>query len=225
MTYKYFEVRREIYNKCSGKEVKKVRSFSDMKRLFKWSYWGMLILMFMAAAAFVVLAVALPGTLYYLIPIPVVFFVPIILEFSCDKIYNTDERNRELSEAKESYMQYIQGIKNVLESCGIDSIKKQDALREECISRLEHQANPYNAVKDKTYNMLIGIPLGALVSSVIYKNESGTEIAQIAGLIMFGLLLMGIIKTFKTLTYYSDGHFKDRYLLEVLNEIRYHQEL
>ncbi len=40
MTYKYREVRREVYNRCSGKAPKKYRSFSRMKKLFKKKLLG-----------------------------------------------------------------------------------------------------------------------------------------------------------------------------------------
>ena len=54
--------------------------------------------------------------------------------------------------------------------------------------------------------------------------DYSAALAQIVGLIMFGLLIIGFSKAFKTLAYYSDGHFKDRYLLEVLNELEYAED-
>ena len=74
------------------------------------------------------------------------------------------------------------------------------------------------------YNILIGVPIGAIVSAIMYENNNSAALTQIVGLIMFGLLIIGFSKAFKTLTYYSDGHFKDRYLLEALNELEYAED-
>lgn len=68
--------------------------------------------------------------------------------------------------------------------------------------------------------MLIGVPLGSIVSTIMYANGGSIVAAQIL-IIIFGLIVIGVSRAFKTLTYYSDGHFKDRYLLEVLNELEY----
>lgn len=78
-----------------------------------------------AMIAVVLLAVFAPGKPYYLIPVPIAFLIQIILEFRCDKIYNAEERNRELAEMKGAYEQYIQEIKEVLNACGIDSPKSE----------------------------------------------------------------------------------------------------
>lgn len=181
----------------------------------------MLAVLVGAMIAFVLLAVFAPGKPYYFIPIPIAFLIQIIVEFRCDKIYNAEERNRELTEIKGAYEQYIQGIKEVLNSCGIDSPQKRKALQAECKASLEKQAKPYNAVSSNAYNMLIGVPLGAIVSAIMYANGDRTVVAQILSVIILGLIVIGVSRAFKTLTYYSDGHFKDRYLLEVLNELEY----
>lgn len=224
MTHKYFEVRREVYSKCFDKALKKNRSFNEMKKLFKKSYWAMLAVLICSMVAFVLLAFFIPEKPYYFIPVPVVFLVPIILEFSCEKIYNAGERNRELTEAKGAYEQYIQELKAVLSSCGIDSSHKRKALKSECMASLEKQAKPYNTISANAYNILIGIPIGAIVSAIMYENNDSAALTQIVGLIMVGLLIIGFSKAFKALTYYSDGHFKDRYLLEVLNELEYAED-
>lgn len=173
-----------------------------------------------AMIALVLFAVFAPGKPYYLIPVPIAFLIQIILEFRCDKIYNAEERNRELAEMKGAYEQYIQEIKEVLNACGIDSPKKRKALQVECKASLEKQAKPYNVVSSNAYSMLIGVPLGAIISTIMYANGDSIVAAQIL-IIIFGLIVIGVSRAFKTLTYYSDGHFKDRYLLEVLNELEY----
>lgn len=39
MTYKYYDVRRDIYNECSDKSLKKFRTFKEMRKLFKLKFW------------------------------------------------------------------------------------------------------------------------------------------------------------------------------------------
>lgn len=224
ITYKYLEVRREIYNKCSNKALKRIRSFSDMKKLFKQSLWVMLSILVAAMVAFVLLAVFFPKKTYYLIPVPITFLVPIIFEFRCEKFYNEKERNHELAEIKDAYEHYIQEIKTVLDFCGINSSQKRHALKAECKANLEKHAKPYNAIISNAYSILVGIPLGAIVSAIIYANSSDTAVVQMIAMIMFGLIVIGFCKMHKMLAYYSDGYFKDRYLLEILDELEYAED-
>lgn len=221
MTYKYYEVRREVYDKCSDKTLKRTRSFKDLKRLFKWYAWVIMALLLVSMIAFIILVYVFPGKPYYLIPCAAAFTVTAIWEFHSERIYNAGERYRELEEVKHNYLQYIRNVKGVLDSCGIDSREKLDALKKECNARLDSHTKPYKSVSSTTYNMLVSVPLGAVVSSIIYRNSGDTAVAQIVGLLMFGLMIIGICKGFKALSFYADGYFKDRYLLEVLNELDY----
>lgn len=221
MTYKYYEVRREVYDKCSDKTLKRTRSFKDLRKLFKWNAWVIMSLLPVSMIAFIILVYAFPEKPYYLIPCAAAFIVTAIWEFRSERIYNADQRYRELEEVNHNYLQYIRNIKGVLSSCGIDSREQLDALKNECNARLDSHGKPYKSVSSTTYNMLISVPLGAVVSSIIYRNSGDAAVAQIVGLLMFGLMIIGICKGFKALSFYADGYFKDRYLLEVLNELDY----
>lgn len=221
MTYKYFEVRREIYEKCSDKALKGTRSFNQIKKLFTKFVWVMFAVVAAAMIALVLLMIFIPEKPFYLIPAVVMFLASIILEFSGEKIYNSEERRREIEKGKEVYAQYIQELQTAFESCGINSPSKRKALKAECEASLEKQAKPYNIVSSNVYSMLIGIPLGALISAIMRENNDNAMIVQIIGLITLGLLVIGLIKVLKTVMYYSDGCFKDRHLLEALNELEY----
>lgn len=177
-----------------------------------------------AMIAFVLLAVFFPKKPYCLISVPVALLIPIILEFRCEKIYNEEERKQELAEAKGAYEHYIQEIKTVLNSCGIDSAQKRKALKAECKTNLEKQAKPYSTIISNVYSTLIGVPLGAIISAIIYANSNDTAIVQIIGMIMFGLIIIGLCKAHKILLYYSEGYFKDRYLFEILDELEYTED-
>lgn len=221
MTYKYYDVRREVYDKCSDKTLKRTRSFKDLRKLFKWYAWVIMSLWLVFMITFIILVYVLPGKPYYLIPCAAAFTVTAIWEFRSERIYNAGERYRELEEVQKNYLQYIRNVKGVLNACDIDSREKLDALKKECNARLDSHTKPYKSVSSTTYNMLVSVPLGAVVSSIIYRNSGDAAVAQIVGLLMFGLMIIGFCKVFKALTFYADGYFKDRYLLEVLNELDY----
>lgn len=221
MTLKYQEVRREVFSNCFGKGPKKYRSFNDIKRVYKGSFWVLPLIMIASIFGFYCLVTFAPDKPYFLIPVLAPFAVSIVFEVSCDKLYNAEERKRELTEIKDSYETYIQNLKTVLSSCGIDSAKKRENLKIECKACLEKQAKPYNSVSSKASNMLIAVPLGAIISAIIYNNSDSSAIAQIVLLIFVGATIIGCCKLFKILSYYSDGYFKDRYLLDALSELEY----
>lgn len=44
MTYKYYDIRREIYENCSDEPLRKFRTFTEMKKVFKIKFWAVFIL-------------------------------------------------------------------------------------------------------------------------------------------------------------------------------------
>ena len=78
------------------------------------------------------------------------------------------------------------------------------------------------SISSKIYDVSIGVPLGSFVSALIFKSSSeDTIIINIFAVILFGLMIIGIVKAVNKLRYYSEGYFKDKYLLEALNELEY----
>lgn len=55
MTQKYYDVRREIYENCSDKSFRRLRTFKEMKKLFKGLQWLMLILMIACAISIIII--------------------------------------------------------------------------------------------------------------------------------------------------------------------------
>lgn len=75
-------------------------------------------------------------------------------------------------------------------------------------------------VGHKTYDLLIGVPLGALISSLIYADKD-TAFVMIVAIVVIGIAIIGGIKIFGLIRFYTDGYFKDRYLLDALDELEY----
>lgn len=223
MTYKYYDIRREIYENCSDKPLKRFRTFSEMKKIFKFKFWIVFILMILCIIAMGILAIVLPNTYWFFIPIGILMLLSFIFEFKGESLYNPIERKKELDEQNECYDEYVNKIVDVLNSNGLYSKNQWKSLKEECKNRLESYEIPYRSIGDKVYNVLIGVPLGALISSLIYKNNETTT-KSIIGLIVIGIVVILFIRMCKKIRFYTDGYFKDNYLMCALSELDYYNE-
>lgn len=224
-TYRYWDIRRDIYEQCSNKALKKYRTFADMRKLFKLSYWLLLVGMLICLIAYIALFFFLPGTFYWLIPVGGTLMLSIIGELFGSRMYNSLERKRELEEHSANLEVYIENIQNTLGGHGITTKDHRDTLRKECEQQLSIHDSRYKSVSSKIFDMLVGVPLGAFISALIYKSE-GADIVidQLFVIVVLGLMIIGVSNILKKITYYSDGHFKDQYLLDVLNELDYLSE-
>ncbi len=129
-----------------------------------------------------------------------------------------DESNAELED-------YIQHIKKVLIANEITTKEQRDVLKSECEKALSVYRENHKSVNAKVFDMLIGVPLGAFISALIYKSESNDILlAQLIGVIILGIAMIGAINILKKIMYYSVGVFKDQYLLNVLNELEYYPD-
>lgn len=187
MTYKYYDVRRDIYNECSDKSLRKFRTFKEMRKLFKSKFWLIFGLMMICLILMGVLSFCLPNKGWYFIPMIIFLILSIISEIQGESLYNSAER------------------------------------KEECKLKLESYENSYKSIGNQIYNILIGVPLGALISSLIYKN-SNAVIKYIIGIISLGIVVIVITKIIKKIAFYTDGYFKDEYLMSALCELDYYSE-
>ena len=68
--------------------------------------------------------------------------------------------------------------------------------------------------------MMIGVPLGALLA-IIIENKDESQINSIIALMIIGALIILTIKALNFIMSISDAVFKDRYLLDAINELEY----
>lgn len=224
-TYRYWDIRRDVYEQCANMTPKKYRTFADMRKLFKLSYWLLLIGMLVCLITYIALFLFLPGTFYWLIPVGGTLMLSIIGELFGSRLYNPLERKREIKEHSANLEVYIENIQTTLSGYGIITKDQRDVLRKECEQQLSIHSTTYKSVSSKVFDMLVGVPLGAFISALIYKSEStNIVISQLFVVVILGLMIIGISNILKKITYYSDGHFKDQYLLDVLNELEYLSE-
>lgn len=221
-TYRYWDIRRDVYEQCASTVPRKYRSLANMRKLFKFSYWFLLIGMLVCLVAFFALFLFLPGTFYWLIPIGGTLILSIIGELFGSRMYNPTERKKENEEHSANLEIYIENIQVTLRRHGIITKDQRDVLRKECEQQLSIHSTNYKAVSSKVFDMLVGVPLGAFISALIYKSEStDIVISQLFVIVILGLMIIGVSNFLKTITHYSDGHFKDQYLLDVLKELDY----
>ena len=220
MTYKYYDVRRDIYESCSDKKLKGFRSWSEIKKLFNTFHWVILIIEIALLVSTIVIYV-LPINYFWCL-MPMILYVPceIIMELKFDPLLNKKARNDEIEKQNIAYKEYIEQIKSVLRKNGIDTVAKRNLLKKECESVLEKYEARYAFVNNKAFDYLIGVPIGALISSLIHK-EMDTLLNMIIAIVFVGVLLIGIVKIVKKIAFYKDGYFKDKQLLDALQEVEY----
>ena len=224
-TYRYWDIRRDVYEQCANMTPKKYRTFANMRKLFKFSYWLLLIGMLACLITYIALFLFLPGTFYWLIPIGGTLMLSIIGELFGSRMYNPLERKKEIQEHSTNLEMYIENILTTLRGHGIITKDQRDVLRKECEQQLSIHSTSYKSVSSKVFDMLVGVPLGAFISALIYKSESADiVVSQLFVVVIIGLMIISVSNILKKITYYSDGHFKDQYLLDVLNELEYLSE-
>ncbi len=223
MTYKYYDVRRDIYNECSDKSLKKFRTFKEMRKLFKLKFWIIFVLMMICLILMGVLSLCLPNKGWYFIPMIILIILSIISEIQGESLYNSAERKEEIDKQGKCYDEYVKNIITVLNSNGLYTKEQWSQLKEECKLKLESHESSYKSIGNQIYNILIGVPLGALISSLIYKN-SDAVVKSIIGIIILGIVCILIIKILKKITFYTDGYFKDEYLMSALCELDYYSK-
>lgn len=224
-TYRYLDVRRDIYEHCSDKQLKKLRTFSEVKRLFKKKYLVLMIILMLLIITGIIINCLLQNKIYLSIALVISVTLLIFTELFEDKTYNPSERKKELDKNSAALEKFIETSKGILKAHHIVTKEQLETLKKECENQLLLHSNNYKTVSNKVFDMLIGVPLGALISALIYKSNSlDVIISQILVVIVVGLTIIAILRFSKIIAFYYYGRFKDQYLLDVLNELEYLSE-
>ena len=224
MTYKYLYIRRAIYEENPAGKFSSNRSLSDMARLFKLPFWIMLGSLLIATISLLIIEILNIKSPFICIPIIVIVLVSVLSQISREKyLYNDSARANELSEKIQDYEQYVSGVWDILRNHGIDTPENVMKLKTECETTLKMHEDKFTKINSRIVDMLIGVPLGALIASIIYADSAAVPEA-IGGIILFGLITLAIIKLIRSINYYSEGYFKDKYLLDAINELDYSEK-
>ena len=221
MTYKYFFIRREMYEKKVNQKLQKGRTFSQILRLYKAPYIIILALLFASILSVIIMLLLGFSDVFILIPMALLVLAFVLFEVPHeDKIYNISEREHEIAERIDDYNEYIRLAGDVLKKYGINTAEKFELLKKECLSQIDKYSNHFSNLNSKIVDMFIGVPLGALIAIVI-ENNNETRIKSILTIIIIGSSLYMIIKVISIILGISETVFKDKYLLDVLTDLEY----
>ena len=218
-TERYFAVRNDIYRRIPT--LNKKRSFQRMKKLFNWGYWILLLLLVISGISISILLYVFPNTFWWFIPVGAIFTITILHEVFGEKLYNPIEREIEIKEREDALERYVESVNSVLEDYYIKTVEQRKILLRECQERIEFYEKKYKSVNSKISNIMIGAPIGTLVSAIIYNTTKEVGLPIITVMVV-GLLIIGVIYVMRKILYYSNGYFKDEYLMKTLKEIEYY---
>ncbi len=221
MTYRYYKIRREIFEDDSEKPLKKFRSGSDLKELFKPFHWIVFSLMIASLIAIIIISIFVTNKLWNAVPLLIIILLTDLWDYKAEKFYNKDARKKELISIDCDYENYLKSIYEILQNNGIESEKELNILIDECSKVLEKRDNRFQFIKSKAYEIFLGIPIGALITSLINQNSEKIP-PQIVTVLLLGLLIYPIFSFVKFVLNYADGYQKDQSLLKALNEMKYY---
>ena len=221
MTYRYYKIRREIFEDDSEKPLKKFRSGSDLKELFKPFHWIVFSLMIASLIAIVIISIFVTNKLWNAVPLLIIILLTDLWDYKAEKFYNKDARKKELMSIDCDYENYLKSIYEILHNNGIESEKELNILIDECSKVLEKRDNRFQFIKSKAYEIFLGIPIGALITSLINQNSEKIP-PQIVTVLLLGLLIYPIFSFVKFVLNYADGYQQDQSLLKALNEMKYY---
>ncbi len=221
MTYRYYKIRREIFEDDSEKPLKKFRSGSDLKELFRPFHWIVFSLMIASLIAIIIISIFVTNKLWNAVPLLIIILLTDLWDYKAEKFYNKDARKKELISIDCDYENYLKSIYEILQNNGIESEKELNILIDECSKVLEKRDNRFQFIKSKAYEIFLGIPIGALITSLINQNSEKIP-PQIVTVLLLGLLIYPIFSFVKFVLNYADGYQKDQSLLKALNEMKYY---
>ena len=237
MTYRYYNIRSEINNDNSEKGLNGFRSFKELKSLYKPFHWIVFVGVILTFIGLFITLVILKNKLWCSIPLVILIILVNIWEYKCEKSYNQKARKNELDTIDEKYkpvsythltlptitsnkgasqMTYI-----IFKNNGINTRKELAALKNECNFIFDKRENKFKILSNKIFELLIGVPIGALISSLVDKNDALLHTKTIL-ILMLGISIYVIITTAKYISYYTEGYRKDRRLLDAVMEMEYY---
>lgn len=221
MTHRYYKIRREIFEDNSEKPLKKLRSGSELKELYKPFHWIVFGLMIGSLIAIIVISIFVTNKLWNTVPLLIIILLTDLWEYKAEKLYNKDARKKELMSIDCDYENYLKSIYEILQNNGIKSERELNILIDECNEWLEKRDNKFRFLKRKVFEICLGIPIGALITSLMNQNSEDIS-TQTVAMLLLGLIIYALFSFVKFVLNYADGYQKDQSLLKALNEMKYY---
>lgn len=224
MTYKYEEVKREIWERKPDKILYPRRTLKEIKATISIRFW---ILFSIAVAALIVSVVFFICGLsnWCIVPLIIDFIVLTISDWLGEKNYNALPRKAELKKQKERYEAYLINVNEVLNGCNIENKDQIECLKAEAKEIIDKFEKRYNTVQTKIKDILIILPLTALVE-LFWKAKAVESALNIAHFIVLGLLFFLFFSIIRSAyVHYFSSIRKDYFLLQSLCELNYQKQV
>lgn len=227
MTYKYVLIRREIYENKPDAIFRGKRSVRDIIKLYRFPYLVFYTVYFLALIMYAIFGLLFSNekNAIYSTVIAIILIVPaLLLDLPRERTrYKMTERKKEIEKQKVNYNAFIQNTYNILCSYEIDTKIKIRIIKSECISRLQSSSNIGVSENNKVIEVLIIYPISSIISSLIEKNDL-VHYDMAITTILIGILFYAFIRLKHIVSYLIDSIYKDRYLLDVLEELEYYDD-
>lgn len=126
------------------------------------------------------------------IPLVILVVLVNIWEYKCEKLYNQKAREKELNDIDEKYKQYLNNTYEILKKNGINTREQLLILKNECNIVFNERENKFKILNNKVFELFIGVPIGALISSLIDENNIALS-SKVIAILIFGLIIYGIV--------------------------------
>lgn len=219
MTYKYEEVKREIWERKPDKLLYPRRTLKEIRATISIRFW---ILFSIAVAGLIASVILFIYGLseWCIVPLIIDFIVLTISDWLGEKNYNVLPRKAELKKQKEKYKEYINTINKILRNCNIETQDQIECLKIEAKDNISKFENRFNSIRTKMMDLWIAIPLAALLES-FWASKTDADPTRIASFIVFGLFGLSTISIIRKIYIHFNVIRKDYYLYQVLLETDY----
>lgn len=220
MTYKYEEVKREIWESKPDKILYQRRTAKEIRTTISFRFW---LLFGIAVTALIVSVILFICGLsnWCIVPLIIDFIALAISDWLGEKNYNALPRKAELNKQKERYEEYLINVKEILQGCNIENKDQIECLKAEAKEIIDKFEKRYNTVQAKIKDILIIIPLTALVE-LCWKSKADEDPMNISYFIILAIiffLFFSIIRN--AYVHHFSSIRKDYQVLQVLQELDY----
>jgi|GEM_PF-6008830 len=219
MTYKYEEVKREIWESKPDKILYQRRTAKEIRTTISFRFW---LLFGIAVTALIVSVILFICGLsnWCIVPLIIDFIALAISDWLGEKNYNALPRKAELKKQKENYKEYIKTINMILSDCNIETMDQIECLKKEAKENISKFENRFNSIRTKMMDLWIAIPLAALLES-FWASKTDADPTRIASFIVFGLFCLSTLSIIRKIYIHFNVIRKDYYLYQVLLETDY----
>lgn len=223
MTFKYIEVKKEIFSLHSKNPIKRFRTINEIKELFTAFHWIILVLAIIVTIMTIICTFVFKNELLGLGLSFIMFALSVIFDWKGEKHYNKSKRAEEIKTQKKLHNAHIEKVKRVLKECNITNEKHITLLKAECLERLQSYDKKYKSLTNNVVEILLILPISMFITSLI-NGTSDAMSNQIEGVLIVGVVLFSFVIIFKKLIFFYNGFHKDKYLLNCLKDIEYYME-